>query len=247
MITLISDDTYLLSECQFVDRSLKQYRFTCRIGSMVLASQWRTAIAPDSSDLIRIAAEADARWGSIGSQTASEFFKNRRGESSEYPLPPDVFAKAKNTWDDYVKSRIRLSQILETANEATEFCELMPERPAADRRTYAYRLQTVWSCRRTLNREQWIALIDHDNRRAQDTLDAALRAPVDTQENTRAISVEVRREVWRRDNGRCMNCGSQERLEFDHIVSVAMGGSSTVRNVQLLCETCNREKGATLG
>jgi 5-methylcytosine-specific restriction endonuclease McrA len=44
-----------------------------------------------------------------------------------------------------------------------------------------------------------------------------------------------------------MNCGSQERLEFDHIVPVAMGGSGTVRNVQLLCETCNREKGATLG
>ena len=150
-------------------------------------------------------------------------------------------------YNGIIDSQVRLDVHLRTVNDPSEFCELMPERPDADRRTYAFRLRTVWSCRRTLTREQWIALIDRDNRRAQDTLDAALRAPVGTQENTRAISVEVRREVWRRDNGRCMNCGSQERLEFDHIVPVAMGGSGTVRNVQLLCETCNREKGATLG
>lgn len=65
--------------------------------------------------------------------------------------------------------------------------------------------------------------------------------------NRTSISTEVRREVWRRDEGRCLNCGSQNRLEFDHIIPVAMGGSNTTRNIQLLCEECNREKGATLG
>jgi bifunctional DNA-binding transcriptional regulator/antitoxin component of YhaV-PrlF toxin-antitoxin module len=43
------------------------------------------------------------------------------------------------------------------------------------------------------------------------------------------------------------NCGSQQRLEFDHMIPVAIGGASTARNVQLLCEGCNRTKGATLG
>lgn len=61
------------------------------------------------------------------------------------------------------------------------------------------------------------------------------------------IAEEVRIEVWRRDGGRCVKCGSQANLEFDHIIPVAMGGSNTARNLQLLCEACNRTKGASLG
>jgi len=57
-----------------------------------------------------------------------------------------------------------------------------------------------------------------------------------------AISEEVRIFVWRRDGGRCAQCGSQERLEFDHIIPVSKGGSDTERNIQLLCEPCNRKK-----
>ncbi len=56
------------------------------------------------------------------------------------------------------------------------------------------------------------------------------------------ISESVRHEVWRRDLGRCVKCGSKEKLEFDHIIPVSKGGSNTVRNIQLLCETCNRQK-----
>ncbi len=60
------------------------------------------------------------------------------------------------------------------------------------------------------------------------------------------IPEDVRHEVWRRDQGKCVRCGGVERLEFDHIVPVARGGSNTTRNVQLLCEMCNREKGARI-
>ena len=56
----------------------------------------------------------------------------------------------------------------------------------------------------------------------------------------------VRIFVWRRDGGKCVCCGSRERLEFDHIIPVADGGSSTERNIQLLCETCNRSKGRSV-
>ncbi len=61
-----------------------------------------------------------------------------------------------------------------------------------------------------------------------------------------AIPEDVRHAVWRRDEGRCVQCGSQERLEFDHIIPVSRGGASTERNLQLLCERCNREKSATI-
>lgn len=61
-----------------------------------------------------------------------------------------------------------------------------------------------------------------------------------------AISKPVRQEVWRRDQGRCVQCGSQERLHFDHIIPVTRGGSGTARNVQLLCERCNLTKGDSI-
>ncbi len=61
-------------------------------------------------------------------------------------------------------------------------------------------------------------------------------------EGSRVVSKAVQREVWRRDQGRCVDCGSTERLEYDHIIPFSKGGSNTVRNIQLLCEKCNRSK-----
>ena len=60
------------------------------------------------------------------------------------------------------------------------------------------------------------------------------------------IPSAVRREVWRRDEGKCARCGSREKLEYDHIVPIARGGSNTARNIELLCESCNRSKSASI-
>ncbi|HUI87374.1 MAG TPA: HNH endonuclease [Anaerolineales bacterium] len=60
------------------------------------------------------------------------------------------------------------------------------------------------------------------------------------------IPDDVKLFVWQRDGGRCVKCGSQEKLEYDHIIPLAKGGSNTARNIQLLCENCNRSKGANL-
>ena len=62
------------------------------------------------------------------------------------------------------------------------------------------------------------------------------------EQRSRLIPKSVQREVWRRDERRCVECGSQERLEFDHIIPFSRGGSNTARNIQLLCEKCNRIK-----
>jgi len=56
------------------------------------------------------------------------------------------------------------------------------------------------------------------------------------------IPEDVRFAVWRRDQSKCVKCGSKENLEFDHIIPVSKGGSNTERNIQILCEKCNREK-----
>lgn len=61
------------------------------------------------------------------------------------------------------------------------------------------------------------------------------------------IPEEVRIVVWRRDGGRCVKCGSREKLEYDHIVPLSKGGSNTARNIELLCESCNRKKSNSIG
>lgn len=61
------------------------------------------------------------------------------------------------------------------------------------------------------------------------------------------IPEDVKIAVWRRDGGACASCGSRTSLEYDHIVPVARGGSNTVRNIELLCESCNRKKSDKIG
>ena len=58
----------------------------------------------------------------------------------------------------------------------------------------------------------------------------------------KSIPEEVRMYVWRRDQGRCIKCGNNKNLEFDHIIPVSEGGSNTGRNIQLLCSECNKKK-----
>lgn len=66
------------------------------------------------------------------------------------------------------------------------------------------------------------------------------------EEPRRHIDDQVKIFVWRRDQGRCVKCGSQENLEFDHIIPVFKGGGNSARNIQLLCESCNRSKGSRI-
>ncbi|QIZ39293.1 HNH endonuclease [Saccharopolyspora sp. ASAGF58] len=52
--------------------------------------------------------------------------------------------------------------------------------------------------------------------------------------------------VFQRDGGRCVQCGTGFEIQYDHIIPVALGGSSTEENLQLLCAQCNQSKGANL-
>jgi hypothetical protein len=61
------------------------------------------------------------------------------------------------------------------------------------------------------------------------------------------IPLDVKRAVFARDGGACQQCGESFDIQYDHVIPLAMGGSSTIENLQLLCGSCNRRKGATLG
>jgi 5-methylcytosine-specific restriction endonuclease McrA len=69
----------------------------------------------------------------------------------------------------------------------------------------------------------------------------------DQSRSREGIATRIRHAVWQRDGAKCTECGAREYLEFDHIIPVAIGGSSTERNLTLLCEACNRRKGKSLG
>lgn len=62
-------------------------------------------------------------------------------------------------------------------------------------------------------------------------------------ELSRRIPTAIKRIVWERDKGRCVQCESAQDLHFDHILPYAKGGTSTnVENIQLLCQKHNLSK-----
>jgi hypothetical protein len=72
--------------------------------------------------------------------------------------------------------------------------------------------------------------------------DLSLPAP-DRPAPRRIIPTSVKLEVWKRDGGKCVVCGANDELHFDHDVPFSRGGTSmTAANVQLLCARHNLEK-----
>lgn len=62
-------------------------------------------------------------------------------------------------------------------------------------------------------------------------------------EHNRLIPTSVKVEVYKRDKGQCVYCGSKTNLHYDHILPFSKGRSSTTAaNIQLLCATCNLRK-----
>jgi hypothetical protein len=89
---------------------------------------------------------------------------------------------------------------------------------------------------------------DHRRRRTLQRAHAGLaRDAVPQAPRREALPRAVRYEVWERDGGRCVQCGSGFDLQYDHVIPVALGGASSAENLQLLCGDCNRAKGASLG
>ena len=60
---------------------------------------------------------------------------------------------------------------------------------------------------------------------------------------TRIIPSEVKKEVWKRDKGRCVLCQETKNLHFDHDLPFSKGGTSlSIKNVRLLCMKHNLQK-----
>lgn len=61
--------------------------------------------------------------------------------------------------------------------------------------------------------------------------------------HTRFIPSHVKKEVFKRDRGRCTQCGSQDNLHYDHELPFSRGGTSlNAKNIRLLCARHNLQK-----
>jgi 5-methylcytosine-specific restriction endonuclease McrA len=70
-----------------------------------------------------------------------------------------------------------------------------------------------------------------------------LKESVEIKEHDRLIPSRVKAEVWKRDKGQCVQCGSKDHLHFDHILPFSKGGTSIdVKNIQILCARHNLQK-----
>ena len=71
--------------------------------------------------------------------------------------------------------------------------------------------------------------------------------PIQKPTRRRIIPSAIKREVWKRDGGKCVKCGATDELHFDHVIPWSKGGSSAVaENVQLLCARHNIAKQARI-
>jgi hypothetical protein len=65
--------------------------------------------------------------------------------------------------------------------------------------------------------------------------------------HNRVIPSAVKLEVWQRDKGQCVLCGSKSNLHFDHDLPFSKGGTSlTAANIRLLCAQHNLSKGSKI-
>ena len=111
------------------------------------------------------------------------------------------------------------------------------------RRWWWYRDRFWWADSRLSAREIRSTIVAMDVS-SHDQREAFERAQVDLFGHDGDASPEyvlpdhIRREVWIRNGGRCVDCGVASSLVFHHVLPYAVGGSNTAPNLELRCRPC---------
>ena len=173
--------------------------------------------------------------------TSARFEKSGVWIFAEYRLVGER-VRSDRSWNAAKAKRLLATQI--------ETPVLLHEEASKRRRWWLFRDEVYWEEDGLDEREvKALALerLTSKDRRIKRAVAMMEQAGTFTTPTREPIPDDVKVFVWNRDGGRCVTCGSKERLEFDHVIPVALGGANTARNLQLLCEACNRAKGASIG
>jgi 5-methylcytosine-specific restriction endonuclease McrA len=166
-----------------------------------------------------------------------------------YIFKTNKFTTAKHSWLD---GRVTGHVVGWTEEEFAYVLQVQKQEPVPlvrwNIRQYWMFLDSFWWEDNNLDKAEVSALVLHRIRKKRTQIERAFADLHCESQGTQrtAIPDKVKNGVWQRDGGKCQKCGGRENLEFDHIIPVSKGGSSTERNVQLLCEHCNRSKGRHL-
>jgi 5-methylcytosine-specific restriction endonuclease McrA len=178
----------------------------------------------------------------------------RRVDTARLVHQPNIFGKGPFTLVIGKRAVSAGSKRKWTKLEVQEFLNYSAQWPGyvaeLEGRWYWAHAGRIFSDNDGLTQQQVWALLLTRDQREQRKVDRAIamvhHGPVAGEPVRGHISDEIKQYVWTRDGGRCRNCQSTAELQFDHIIPVAMGGSSEPENLQLLCGPCNRMKGAGL-
>lgn len=145
-------------------------------------------------------------------------------------------------------------ELREVAEDWAAFCDLFENPNSNDKEVWGEKLKKLEKSKEFKRLKEWgdgyikkqrkeLELEDKERQKFERLKrNFELSQEVEKTPKRESIPEAARIAVWRRDGGECAKCGSRKNLEYDHIIPVSRGGSNTVRNIELLCEECNRKK-----
>ena len=152
------------------------------------------------------------------------------------PIPPPATTAAPSSRDQAEPMTASLSRLHLTVSR--EFLGVLEQAKAALGHKFpSGRLEEVFG--------EGLRLILREHAKRKGLTERPRPRPV-TKSAGRRLPAEVKRAVWMRDQGRCQwplagggICASTVRVELDHVQAWALGGETTVENLQLLCRFHN--------
>lgn len=70
---------------------------------------------------------------------------------------------------------------------------------------------------------------------------AIISGQTDKFNDNRSIGAELRKQVYKKCNNKCVKCGSKNKLHIHHVVEFSKGGRTELDNLVLLCVKCHAE------